>query len=239
MTEFDEFEQEFDFDEEEFLAEWAEAEEQAAEAVRIGIAELDVPVPTYEELTAAAASIRAAARDDDYAIGWAVRAAGFEHLDELDEVDDEGLVVEVLAAPISMVEDPEIDAEDAATVMALQLADWVAAVLGLVRGGPGAPADPEAVVELIADSPDVDGELDTEDVPLLEQAFHLVLPVWRGAGIVDRDDQLTTVGAWALPRAAVLAWSEDLDLAPLSDEDEDADGDGAPVDELAEWLPDD
>ena len=34
---------------------------------------------------------------------------------------------------------------------------------------------------------------------------------WRGLGLIDRDDRLTEVGTWVLPRALARAWGVDFD----------------------------
>jgi hypothetical protein len=87
---------------------------------------------------------------------------------------------------------------------------WVGAVVGLVRGGVGASADPAALVAAIDACPEVDGTVDPDDADLVELAFEVVLPTWETVGAVDADRRLTALGAWGLPRALARAWGGDL-----------------------------
>jgi hypothetical protein len=103
-----------------------------------------------------------------------------------------------------------LDSELEASVMALELADWVGAVVGLVRGGVGASADPATLVAAINDCPEVEGMVDPDDADLVELAFEVVLPTWAAVGAVDADRRLTALGAWGLPRALARAWGSDL-----------------------------
>jgi hypothetical protein len=72
-------------------------------------------------------------------------------------------------------------------------------VVGLVRGGAGANAEPAALVAAINDCPEVDGTVDPSDADLVELAFEAVLPTWEAVGAVDGDRRLTALGAWGLP----------------------------------------
>jgi hypothetical protein len=65
---------------------------------------------------------------------------------------------------------------------------WVGAVVGLVRGGVGASADPAALVP--------------DDADLVELAFEVVLPAWEAVGAVDSDRRLTILGVWGCPGRA-------------------------------------
>jgi hypothetical protein len=87
---------------------------------------------------------------------------------------------------------------------------WVGAVVGLVRGGVGASADPAALVAAIDACPEVDGTVDPDDADLVELAFEVVVPSWEAVGAVDADRRLTELGAWGLPRALARAWGGDL-----------------------------
>jgi Plasmid pRiA4b ORF-3-like protein len=67
--------------------------------------------------------------------------------------------------------DPPLPADDAEP--------WLAAagpLVGLVRGGAGANAEPAALVAAINDCPEVDGTVDPDDADLVELAFEAVLP---------------------------------------------------------------
>jgi hypothetical protein len=104
-----------------------------------------------------------------------------------------------------------LDADAEASIMSLELADWLGAIVGLVRAGVGASAEPTALVTYIHDCPEVDREIDPEDAFLIEGAFELVAPAWEAAGAIDFDRRLTPLGRWGLPRALAWAWKADFD----------------------------
>jgi hypothetical protein len=125
--------------------------------------------------------------------------------------DDAELWLAAAGALIAMREPSGLDAELEASVMALELADWVGAVIGLARGGVGANAEPAALVTAINECPEVDGRVDPDDADLVELAFEAVVPTWEAVGAVDADCRLPALGAWGLPRALARAWGGDLD----------------------------
>jgi hypothetical protein len=94
--------------------------------------------------------------------------------------------------------------------MALELADWVGAVIGPARGGVGTSAEPAALVAAINECPEVDGTVDPDDADLVKLAFEAVVPTWEAVGAVDADRRLTAPGAWGLPRTLARAWGGDL-----------------------------
>jgi hypothetical protein len=207
-----------DLDDEAFLEAWAEAERDAAEVVAEGLAGIAPVVPDGNEVAEAAASLRDAHRGGDPAAVWMLRSAGIR---DPRAIADEDLLIRAVAATISMVEDPELPAEDAATIMSLELGDWVGAILGLVRAGPGSRADADVLVRHIETVEEVAGPpIDEDDRLAIEHAFLLVLPAWEVAGAVEvsyvAGTTLTRLGAWLLPTAAVHAWTlgGGLDLVP-------------------------
>ena len=195
-------------DDEEFLAQWEQAEAEAVEVLRQAL-----PAPTLAplpagELQQACQHLRARLDRHDPAFETIRRAA---NLDPKLPADDTELWLAAAGALIAMRDTSGLDAELGAAVMALALADWVGAVVGLVRGGVGASADPAALVAAINDCPEVDGTVDPGDADLVELAFEVVLPTWEAVGAVDTDRRLTELGAWGLPRALARAWGGDLD----------------------------
>ena len=80
-------------------------------------------------------------------------------------------------------------------MLALELADWAGAVLGLTRSGLRASADPAALVEAINTCSEVEGALDEDDADLVELAFEVVLPTWQATGAVDAQQRLTALSA--------------------------------------------
>ena len=117
---------------------------------------------------------------------------------------------------ISPREDPGLDAEEEAAIVALEPADWVGAIIGVVREGVGSDASPEALVGYIDDCPEVEGVVDPDEAALVETAFELILPAWEAAGAVDQNRRLTPLGRWGLPRALAWAFDHDFDDGPAS-----------------------
>lgn len=127
--------------------------------------------------------------------------------------DDTALVVRATAGIVSPVAPLELPAGDAAALTVLTFADWLGAVIGLVRAGPGTGATAPDLAAAVAACEEVGG-LDPVDVPAVERAFAVVVPVWRACGVVDGGDRLTGEGTWVLPRALARAWGHDIQGSP-------------------------
>jgi hypothetical protein len=135
---------------------------------------------------------------------WA--AAGLDP----DEVEgaDESTWVELAAAVVQPGEDLPLDPETVAAWATLEPADWAGAVIELVRSGPGTPASPESLIELIARCPEVEGEeLTEDDEAVILEGLEVVTALWRSLGALDDSDALTAVGHWGLPLALERAWT--------------------------------
>ena len=192
-----------DFDDEPGLDEaWAAAEQEAAEVLVAGLPAAARKAPPADDIASAATRMRQGLR----AGSWPHDAVGRAEFADGVPDDDVELLERAVGALVDPADDPGTPIEEQSTVAALQLGDWVAAVLGLVRAGPGASAEPEEIVRLSAAIDEVEGEPDPADVPLIEAAFELVLPAWEAAGVVDEKRRLTPVGRWLLPRAFVRLW---------------------------------
>jgi hypothetical protein len=195
-------------DEDAFLAQWEQVEAQAVELLRAALPPEARPTMPVRELTQAARRLRAGLVESDPAFDTIRRAADL--VPPLPTGDVE-LWLTATGALVAMREESGLDPELEAAVMALELADWVGAVLGLVRGGVGASADPAALVEAINACPEVEGAVDPDDADLVELAFEVVLPTWQATGVLDADRRLTALGAWGLPVALARAWGGSLD----------------------------
>jgi hypothetical protein len=212
-----------DEQDEELFAAWDEEEAFALDELRRILAELPDPVRPEAELRAACARLREVLADPGYP-GNVLRAcAGYG--DGPLPADDEELWLAVaagIAGPVSdLPEDDdtveefadvesELSAEDSAlaSLCAIHHADWLAAVAALARRGPGVLASPERIARLIAESDDIDVDMDEpEDLEATEALFGSVTPLWESLGIVDRSGILTPLGHWGLPRALERAWS--------------------------------
>lgn len=120
-----------------------------------------------------------------------------EATSRIDELAD--LVAPESLAPLSPRE------RDA--VLILEWADWLGAVLGLVRAGPGARADGEALVDLVNRCPEVTSPIPKADRDRIAWAFDVVVEAWSELGVVDAAGALTEAGVGLLPAALDRAWS--------------------------------
>ncbi|MFI6508626.1 hypothetical protein ACIBCT_13560 [Streptosporangium sp. NPDC050855] len=212
-----------DEQDEELFAAWDEEEAFALGELRRILAELPAPERPARDLRVAAARLREMLDRPGYP-GNVLRAcAGYE--EEPLPTDDEELWMTVtagIAGPISDLPEEddrvevfsdlegELGPEDAvlAALCAIHHADWLAVVAALARRGPGVLASPERIARLIAESEDIDVDMDEpEDLDAAETLFSSVTPLWACLGIVDRTEVLTPLGHWGLPKALERAWS--------------------------------
>jgi Plasmid pRiA4b ORF-3-like protein len=119
-------------DDEEFLAQWEKAEAEAVEVLRQAMPAPTLAQASAGELTVACQRLRTGLHRHDPAIDTTRRAAG---LDPPLPADDAELWLAAAGALIAMRESSGLDPELEASVMALELADWLGAVIGLVRRG--------------------------------------------------------------------------------------------------------
>jgi hypothetical protein len=163
----------------------------------------DEPVP-HASIAAAAAAWRAAiARGDADAAAVAVDA----RVDpEADDLDDVRVLVRLAGAYVRRGPRTAMSPSAARAVDALEWADWLGAVLQLVRQGVGADASGEQLVRNVNRCPEVTTSIPKRDAPAVASAFDRALVAWRVSGAVDEDARLTELGAWLLPRALAAAW---------------------------------
>jgi hypothetical protein len=201
-----------DFDEDEFLAAWDAAEAHAVEVVRTALEHMIGMAPPGSALAAAVDQLRAGMRAGTWPYRHMRRAAGWK-LNQLPDNDIE-LWLGAAGGLISPREETGLDPDEESTIMSLEFADWLGAIVGLVRGGLGGSARPEELVRYIDDCPEVEGSVDPDDADLIQSAFESIIPAWQAAGALDGDRRLTAVGRWGLPRALAWAWNGDLDTPP-------------------------
>ena len=205
---------ELDFDEEleeQWLAEWDEAEQDAVEVLRSALRQYRGQAAPNDQLTAAASTVRARLREGNHPLEWVRQAAGLS--DDPASGDDGELLMRLAAATISPREETGLDVEEESLLLSLEHADWLGAIITAVRDGPGADASPDALVDGIRNCPEVvlESDLDLEDESHLEAAFWIVSLPWQVLGLIDRDQRLTELGQWVLPRALACAWGGDFD----------------------------
>lgn len=213
----DDFEFEDDLDDDALLAQWDEVDRQAVELLRTALAEHRGKPPPADQLAEAAAAVRSRLPEDRHPLDWVRQAADLSE-DPASLTDDE-LLVRLTAATISPEHETGLDIEEEAMLVSLQHADWLAPIICAVRNGPGADASPRALVEGVRNCPEVESDIDIDDESHLDAAFWIVAVPWEVLGLTDRDQQLTELGVWVLPRALARAWSGDFDHDASGDQD--------------------
>ena len=195
-----------DEDEAEWDAAWAEVDRQAAAVLRDACAtELALP-PPHDPLLAAAASLREGIAEGRQQHRYFVAACGWE---AQTPEDDTEMWLGALAATLAPPNDPGTSAEEQSAVAALQHADLLGMVVGLVRRGVGAVFSSEAVEHDIETMPEIEDESeDSDDFDAFRMPVVVLAPLWQALGVLDDDDRLTELGRWGLPRALLSTWSK-------------------------------
>lgn len=206
----------FEFDEEleeQWLAEWDEADRDAVDVLRGALRGYPGRTPPAQ-LSAVAASVRARLQDGGQPLEWVRQAAGTTKVPKTE--DDAALLIRLAAATISPQEETGLDVEEESLLISLEHADWLGAIISLVRDGPGADASPDALVQGIRDCPElvIETPIDFDEESHLEAAFWIVALPWQVLGLIDPDQRLTELGEWILPRALARAWEGDFDHEP-------------------------
>lgn len=205
----------FDFDDQELdqlIADWEAVDRQAARVLREALNEHRGALIPAGEPDAIGPRIRDGLAAGVYPFDWIGRAAGFGR--EAPPDDGTELLLRCTAGTISPREETGLDPEEEAMLSSIEHADWLGAIVSAVRAGPGADASPRSLVAGIAVCPEVEpgpgGDSD-DDVAFLEAAFSILAVPWRALGMVDREERLTALGVWTLPRSLARAWGSDFD----------------------------
>ena len=200
-----------DEDLEAFLEAWDEADREAASILCSALDHLRGQPAPGEALAAVAGQLRDGLRERHHPFAWIGSAAGLE-AEPFPDSDVE-LVLRCAAAAISPSDETGLDPEEEATLLTLEHADWLGAIVSVARQGPGADASPEALADGIRECPEVEleADLDPDDENHLLAAFWILALPWHVLGVTDRDQRLTALGAWILPRALARAWGSDFD----------------------------
>jgi hypothetical protein len=200
-----------DEDLEAFLEAWDGADREATEILRSALDHFREQPAPREALAAAAGQLRDGLRERHHPFAWIRSAAGLE-TEQFPENDVE-LVLRCVAATISPQKETGLDPEEEAILLTLEHADWLGAIVSVVRQGLGADASPEALVDGIRACPEVEleADLDPDDEAHLETAFWILALPWHVLSVTDQDQRLTALGAWILPRALARAWGANFD----------------------------
>lgn len=207
---------ELDEDLDDFLRSWDEADRDAAEVLGSALRNLRGRPSPASEVAIAAARARDGLREGHHPFGWIRSAAALENGPL--PADDAELLLRCTTATISPQEETGLDPEEESLLLSLEHADWLGAIISVVREGAGEDASPDALVDGIRTCPEVhlESEIDLEEESHLEAAFWIVALPWQVLGLIDEDQRLTPLGAWVLPRALAHAWSADFDAGPGS-----------------------
>lgn len=196
---------------EEFLAECEADDAQARAALGSMLADLPSPPRPDADLTAACRSLRAGLERGEWPYDL-LRAAGGVDAARL-PADDADLWLTLASGVVNCREEPPEGVHSA--WMTLKHPEWLAAVVTLVRGGPGTPADARRlardVIEFdfaVEEDDDEVADTDTaEDAAVLTVGFGPVAMLWSALGAVDADERLTPLGWWGLPAGLDRAWA--------------------------------
>lgn len=143
--------------------------------------------------------------DDAYA-----RSVLFQALpavaDEADAVSVEVAELAELVAPSTLA---SLTPAERDAVVILEWADWLGAVIGLVRAGASTAIDGSVLVDLVNRCPEVTSTIPKADRGRIEWAFAVVAETWERLG-VTADGALTERGATMLPVALAHAWRDRL-----------------------------
>lgn len=207
----DESDSDLDEDIEEFLEASDEADRDAAAVLSSALDNLRGQRAPGEALAAVAGRVRDGLHEGSHPFGWIRKAAVLE--DERFPDTDVEFMLRCAAATISPREETGLDPDEEAILLSLEHADWLGAIVSIVREGPGEDASPDALVDGILACPEVRlaSDLDLDDEAHLETAFWILALPWYVLGLTDQDQRLTAVGAWILPRALARAWGSDFD----------------------------
>lgn len=90
---------------------------------------------------------------------------------------------------------------------ALEWADWLGVVLGLVRSPAGTVVEPTMLIDLVNRCPEVTSTIPKKDRSYFEWAWSMVVPSWMVLGVLDSEHRLTDDGAAMLVGALRRAWA--------------------------------
>ncbi len=199
-----------DFDD--ALDAWLAAEEEVAreapELLRAALSAARAAFPPAE-LATTAQRLRTALASVAH-LGWVSAAAG---LGDAVPASDVELMTTLVAASISPREETALEAEEESLLLTLERADWLGAVVELVRAGAGARARAGTYVDAVYRCPEVElsPDADRDDDVITEAGFELVSLAWLALRLLDEDDRLTALDARVLPRGLAPAWGSEFD----------------------------
>ncbi len=161
----------------------------------------DPPPPEEASVASAASALRTAAAIDAPLAQWLAATPGPIDLDE----PDLDVVLAAVAAAVAPARLEPLDPDARDAVVVLEWADWLGAVLGLVRLGDRADTGPMALVDQVNRCPEVTTTIPKHDRERVAWAFAVCTESWSELGLAD-GRRLTPFGAAVLPLALDRAW---------------------------------
>jgi len=150
----------------------------------------------------AAETLRHAAATEDGLAQWLAASHGPVDLDD----DDLTVVLAALAATVQPATAAPLALDARVAVATLEYADWLGMVIGLVRAGPGAVVEPEAMVDLINRCPEVTSTIPKSDRARVAWAIAVCTEPWEALEVTV-EDRLTPFGLALLPAMLDYAWT--------------------------------
>jgi hypothetical protein len=114
--------------------------------------------------------------------------------------------VEAVANAVAPLDLSDLTPAEQDAVLTLEHADWLGAVIGLVRAGEGTAVSGESLVDHVNRCPEVTSTIPKSDRARIVWAFDTVIASWAEIG-VETGGRLTDLGVRVLPAALERAWS--------------------------------
>lgn len=118
-------------------------------------------------------------------------------------------LIHPLAAPM-MAGPAQLSRDEREALAFLEWADWLGAVLGIMRSEAGVPLTGSAMVDHINRCPEVTSSIEKRDREFVAWAFDVAIAWWSDIGAVDEAGVLSEPARWAMPRALAHAWNGDF-----------------------------
>ena len=172
-----------------WLEEFEALDREAADFLLGELPEIAADLDPGPELEDATDALRAGVVDKRWPFDYFVHALGGIAGADADWLD-------ALTVTISPFDDPQTDPEAQSAVMALQHADWLGMVIGLVRRGVGAVFDAKQAQDDIVALEGIEGEIEDPDghLAVLTTAVLTLTPLWQALHVLDEDERLTALG---------------------------------------------
>ena len=179
----------------------AEDDAYAAELVRSALAEEGRPAQLAEAVDEFVG--RVAAGDADALAAMAVAGVTADDVDS----DPEAALVRTAGAYLAPTDLSPHPRDEQSPIAALEPADWVGVVLGVMRERDSTPLTGAVAVAYVNRCPEIATSIPARDAESVAWAFDRTFYAWEITGVLDDRGLLTEAGRWILPQAVRRAWS--------------------------------